>query len=116
MGWSRVAEGSLLPRARPNDSLGGLGSGSGESKHHPADEHAGHPRRAHADSHHAYRAPASARLRPSVHGVIDVEVRSLIASRVMKLRIGTPLNTGSQSSRAAVATVTNWAVWSHGSL
>jgi hypothetical protein len=40
----------------------------------------------------------------------------LIASRVMKLRIGTPLNTGSQSSRSAVATVTNWAVWSHGSL
>ena len=42
--------------------------------------------------------------------------RSLTASPVMKLRISAPLNTGSQSSHSAVATVTNCAVMSHGSM
>ena len=42
--------------------------------------------------------------------------RSLIASGVMKLRMSAPLNAGSQSSHSAVATVTNCAVPSHGSM
>ena len=63
--------------------------------------------------HRRARTPSG---RPMCRKDSSEKKRSFTLSSVRKLRISSPLNTGSASNHSAVAMTVNCASWSHGSM